>query len=108
MDWDEHACEIGKIVGHLLGLEFLARLFLSEAAGETAQLPAQGHRTVPKTRLTDYATLGRVIRDYNAELTPAESQGCRLDEAAVVTLRDSLAHGRYVAPAPRPPVTLYN
>ena len=96
---------VGKIVTNLQSIEFAMRLFLSESVGPVdTSLHLDRVKvgdTVTEGHLTNYDTLGVVIRKMNArleELGAAE----RVDESIVAT-RDGLAHGRVFTTDPSVP-----
>jgi hypothetical protein len=103
---DEHCLRVGKIIVNLQSLEFILRRFLSEEAGENAQLPQPGDATVSKTWLTNYKSLGEVVNAYNAKIRMNEAPKFAVHDT-VVTVRDALAHGRALSQTHSPPVTLF-
>jgi hypothetical protein len=98
MTANEHAYQLGSLLGNLQGLEFLLRACLSywipaeapqqQKAGDIYSMPV-GSR-VPASPVTGYETLGELIDLFNKH-RPAGSPD--LGKAAVA-LRDALAHGR--------------
>jgi len=63
-----------------------------------------GH--VAKNHLTNWDTLGQLIKKYNDKLTSAERLLYSVD-SKVVDTRDALAHGRLIAPNKGFPLTLW-
>jgi len=92
MTGEDHLIGVGKIVGNLLALERLIRIFLCRAAGEKLEYPTESTEQLPETHLTNYDALGDLIDEHNAGLSEAEHE-YRVD-SAVVEVRDALAHGR--------------
>lgn len=103
---DQHYLGVGKVLAHLLSLEFVLRLFLCDAAGQRPNLPEPGDVEVSKTWLTDFKPLRHAVHAYNAQLTEIEKPKFTVD-STVITLRNALAHGRIASKSPRPPFTLF-
>jgi len=103
---DEHAMNLGRILGNLQSLESMLRMTIGtidksrRSANDFSALKV-GDR-VPADAVTNYDSLGPTIRFYN-RLVPAED---RLDVGALVTLRDILAHGRIINVQPTLPLRL--
>lgn len=97
---EDHTQGIGKIVTNFQVLETWLRLYLSMRTGKEdptagldfASLPV--HSKAPINRLTDYATLRRLVRDFNKHMQTQNKTG--IDEK-LVDIRDALAHGRVFA-----------
>lgn len=106
MSLDEHATSIGQIVTNLQSLELVLRLFLGETHQEKIEFPDPKAVSVPLTHLTNYDTLGRLIRKFNKALNEDERKQFSVDEA-VVNVRDAIAHGRIVGAYPNPPYMIY-
>jgi hypothetical protein len=97
MTLDEHARQLGGLVGNFQSLEFLLRVFLQGSA------PLDGipygtdiysfpiGTVLPENELTNYDSLGKLIRRFNAEMTV---QGRPEIDGSLVEVRDALAHGR--------------
>ena len=103
---------IGKILSNLQSLEFALRLFLYELQkahhsswSEPLMLESLSVGDwVPETPLTDYDTLGQLIKKVNAEIG---AQGvCDLVDESVVELRDAIAHGRVSSLRPDGPFSM--
>jgi hypothetical protein len=94
---EEHALELGRVLGNLQGLEFLLRGCLSYWIAEASPQQKQadiysvpvGSR-VPLSSVTGYQTLGELIDLFNRHRPRGSPQ---LGKQAVA-LRDALAHGR--------------
>jgi hypothetical protein len=106
----EHATQLGKVIGNLLSLEYLLRLYLYDRALITPHEPfPKGFKLeatsvgsgVPHNALTSYDSLKQLIKLYNVYV-PAQ---LKLDES-LVNLRDAIAHGRVSAPAKDAPLKL--
>lgn len=97
MTFDEHARQLGGLVANFQSLEFVLRVFLQGSA------PLNGipygtdiysfpiGTVLPKNELTNYDSLGKLIRRFNAEMTV---QGRPEIDSSLVEVRDALAHGR--------------
>ncbi len=103
---DPWALRLGKLVSSLQGLEFILRAFLYERVTPAALRFPFGHSPyadpvgtlVPTNPLTDYATLGDLIRRYNSYVGPIDPSW--QIENDVVGIRDALAHGRVSSSTP--------
>jgi hypothetical protein len=91
---------LGTILGNLLSLELLLRVFLYEALGEEERLgPKSAHlqtvkvdEWVPKSHLNDYSHLRHLIDEANREL---EKRARRESvDRSLADLRDDLVHCR--------------
>lgn len=90
---EDHALRVGKLLVNLHSLEYMVRsYFLHCERGEfPAGKPLQRGQQVALSAMTDYRSLGQLLRDYNN----AVAEKFRVDAAdEVVSLRDALAHGR--------------
>jgi hypothetical protein len=56
--------------------------------------------------MTNFASLGWLITEYNAKLNAEERDTFMLDDSSV-RVRDAFAHGRLTAPAKQFPLTLW-
>ncbi len=106
MNHDQHNLQMGRLIGNLGSLEFVLRLFLSEASGQKAEIPKPGQATVPLSYLTGWDSLDALVGKYNARLSASEAKTFRVADE-VATLRDALGHSRVLSPTPLPPLTLY-
>ncbi len=100
--------EMGKLVGNLQSFEFLLRSCLYSSVGpQDATLNfdqlAVGD-LVPENPLTNYDSLGDLIKKVNAQLEAA-GRAERVDDSLVI-VRDALAHGRVTALRPHGPFRL--
>jgi hypothetical protein len=105
MDVNWVRATIGTIITNLQSLEFALRLFLAESVGP-GQPKLNIHHlqlgdSVSESYLTDYDSLGTVIRKANRHLKELHRPE-RVD-ADLVRLRDALAHGRVFALNPDGP-----
>jgi|SRR5713101_1267802 len=105
MTLEEHTLNLGKLIVNLHLLEFNLRAFLCEAHKELILIPNIGQKSVTETHLTNYDSLGQLIRKYNDIVTSANVQF--LVDKSVVELRDALAHGRMMARTSNPPLRIF-
>ena len=98
---------LGRLVSSLQTLELLMRLFLHSkgpAGGSSADLDALERALpgalVPLDAFTDYRSLGQLISACR------NVRGGPVVDAAIVRLRDALAHGRVYAKSAGPPLHL--
>jgi hypothetical protein len=105
VDGSAHLLGVGKIVGNLHSLELLLRLFLCEAKGEIIEFPKSQAGTMPETHLTNFMSLGDLIKSYNATLSATEK--AHSVDPTVVQVRDAIAHGRLTSLSGTFPLTLY-
>jgi hypothetical protein len=103
---------IGKVLSNLQALEFVIRLFLYELKKTDSNLQIQSFdlqslsagKWVPETPLTNYDTLGQLIKKLNAEL---RDRGISSQvDPSVVGLRDAIAHGRVLSLRPEGPFSI--
>jgi hypothetical protein len=106
MTTQEHLEGLGKVIGNLLTLELMLRVFLCEAAGENLDYPNPGDTHVDETHLTNRKSLKPIIVEYNSGLNLTERQQYAVD-LSVVEIRDALAHGRIASSVAAFPATLY-
>lgn len=101
MDTENHAKELGGLIGNLHSLEFIIRLCLAQRSESVArdtygdefrEMPAG--TIVPESDLTDFASLGQLIERFNKCYGVADSQPI---DPSLVRLRDAIAHGRVFA-----------
>ena len=105
MDGSQHLIGLGKIVGNLHSLELAVRAFLCEEAGENMGFPSFALGLGPLTHLTNFMSLGELIKTYNSKLTASER--AFIVDDSVVTIRDAIAHGRLTTLSRDFPLTLY-
>jgi hypothetical protein len=106
MDFKEHCLQVGYIHTNLAALESSLRFFLLKANDQTFIVPKTEDADAPINYITKYISLGALIKGYNDELTESE-RATYLVSDDPVRIRDSLAHGRLVAPGNTFPVTLW-
>ena len=99
---------IGRLVTNLQSLEFALRLLLYELVGPK-DLSLHLERlsvgeTVPENPITNYDSFGDLIRKVNEQLE-AHAKSERIDPS-LAHIRDSIAHGRVLAPRPNGPFAL--
>jgi hypothetical protein len=107
MEAKDHLSGVGAIVTNLQALESTLRGFLVERFGQCAGFPKMGDKVACRNYLTEFVSLGELIKDYHRVLGEDE-QKYKIDES-VVLIRDALAHGRlYVRGSnPEPPFELW-
>ncbi|MDP9153925.1 MAG: hypothetical protein M3O74_06725 [Pseudomonadota bacterium] len=94
-DLDLLALRLGKVHCNLMSLEYLIRCFLTRVEGKDSvsdfpHVAGVGEQVIA-TALTDYRSLGNLIRDFNSD---AKRYDRDLISDKIVALRDVLAHGR--------------
>jgi hypothetical protein len=101
MDTENHAKEMGGLIGNLHTLEFIIRLCLAQRPESVArdtygdefrEMPAG--TIVPESDLTDFASLGQLIERFNKCYGVIDYQPV---DPSLVKLRDAIAHGRVFA-----------
>jgi hypothetical protein len=105
MDENDHARGVGKIVSNLESLEFLIRIYLSNANNQKIEFPTPATKELPETYITNYMSLGDLTKKYNDGLTPPEQ--IHYVDVEVVKIRDAFAHGRIFSQTESFPITLY-
>jgi hypothetical protein len=105
MTADEHAKQLGGLVGNFHSLEFILRAFLQQLP--TARPIGIPHGAdiysfpvgteLPESELTSYDSLRELIEKFNREMGRRSLPG--VDET-LVEVRDALAHGRVSAADP--------
>ena len=96
---------LGKLTSSFHGLEFMLRAFLYKHQTPKAQRFPWGQdfyahpldAVVPLNAITNFSTLGELIKRYNLFIATAHQDALRID-ARVVAVRNALAHGRVSAP----------
>jgi hypothetical protein len=101
MKAEEHTKSVGAVVTNLQALETVIRYFLLKANGQAPEFPKLGAKDTSITYLTDYRSLGGLVRLYNEKLTNGEAQ-YTVDLEAVLKIRDAFAHGRLVTTSELP------
>jgi hypothetical protein len=99
MTIDEHAKQLGQLLGNFQSLEFILRAFLQ--ALPSARPLGIPHGTdiyvfpvgteLPENELTSFDSLGKLIEKFNAEMSVRGFSGI---DPRLVEIRDALAHGR--------------
>jgi len=94
--FENHALNLGKLVGNLLTIEMAARLAIvkldSHAASQVfTQLPQvkEGDQ-IEWNAFTNSDDLRQTLEKYNKRAPST----CKIDVSSIVNLRDALAHGR--------------
>jgi len=104
---EKHALNLGKLVGNFQSLEFALRAFLTnDEIAQRGSLPQSATNMhdmnegdiVPENALTNYDTLGQLIKKYNGH-PKILSASLTIDET-LVDIRDAIAHGRVSAEMP--------
>lgn len=111
MTQDEHARYLGKLVANFQSLEFILRAFLQQLP--TAPPFGLAHGTdiysfpvgteVPVNELTNFDSLGQLIKKFNSEM---KRRGLNKIDEDLIAVRDALAHGRVSAPNPNDEIRL--
>ena len=97
----EHAQSLGRVVSNLLALETWIRHALLQHSPNRNRPTKLSIKTlaigsvVPIHELTNYKTLGALLKEFN--LLQRRLGREIIDEDEIVKLRDALAHGRVVA-----------
>jgi hypothetical protein len=106
MDEKDHVRCIGAIVTNLQALETSLRFFLGRRYDQHLAFPKRGQTSACRNYLTEFASLGELIEDFNKSLKPDETNFEISFDA--VKVRDALAHGRLFVPDPPSwPATLW-
>jgi hypothetical protein len=92
MDYKDHCLRVGYIHMNLTALESSLRFFLLKANNETFAPPKAEDTETPLTQMTNYASLGWLIKEYNNKLDAKELPQFAIDNASE-RIRDALAHG---------------
>jgi hypothetical protein len=90
----DHVRLVGSIVTNLQALETHLRYFIVKSSGQEVAFPKEGDKDVTENYLTNYVSLGELIKTFNAVLS-ADERMFLVDESVVV-VRDAFAHGRLV------------
>jgi hypothetical protein len=97
---DEFNKGIGAIVKNFQAIETTIRFFFFRKVAEQEPFPNKcGEDYVPSTSLTTYCQLRKWIRRYNSNLTKEERVKYEVSEDNA-EIRDTIAHGRLIAPDP--------
>jgi hypothetical protein len=88
-----HPLCLGKLIGNLLTIELLARLFLHNSGGQPQNLNellrVKVEEFVSLSPLTDGRSLREVLEAYNKS-----AKNYPVETSRIVDLRDALAHGK--------------
>jgi len=106
MDYKDHCLRIGYIHTNLAALESALRFSLLKANKETFTAPKPEDTDAPVNHITNFKSLGWLIKEYNSKLDLSESAQFTLNDESV-RIRDALAHGRLVAPMNEYPLTMW-
>ena len=93
--------DLGQVVENLQSLEATLRIILAQGCGPDP-FKLQAGQQVPVTHMTNWATLGKLIKKFNR----AVPTKYKLDKARIVNLRDALAHGFTLIKHPGSPTRL--
>jgi len=112
MKQEEHPINLGKLLVNFQSLEFALRAFLMNyevASGHSFLQSINLHGMnegdiVPENAFTNYDNLRQLIEKYNNH-PRIISSGLTID-AALVDIRDAIAHGRVAGERPLPPFKL--
>lgn len=105
----EHASYLGQLVANFQCLETWLRLALLQLEPYQHALARTDFENISvgaplaKNELTDYATLGKLIDRFNARMA---AKGAKTINVALVSIRDSIAHGRVMGTASGFPLRL--
>lgn len=107
MEDSDHTTGVGNIALNLQALESFLRGFLVEKYGQCSAFPKMGDKVACRNYLTNFVSLGDLIKDYHRCLEEHEKKYA-IDES-VLLLRDALAHGRLFVRGndPKPPFELW-
>jgi len=105
MTQDEHARYLGKLVANFQSLEFILRAFLQQLPTAPPVGLAHGTdiysfpvgREVPENELTNFDSLGQLVKKFNSEM---KRRGLNEIDEHLIAVRDALAHGRVSAANP--------
>ena len=106
IDYKDHCLRIGYIHTNLAALKSALRFFLLKANKETFTAPKSEDTDAALNHITNFKSLGWLLKEYNSKLDASESTQFALDDTSV-RIRDALAHGRLVAPMNDYPLTLW-
>jgi hypothetical protein len=87
MEDKDHITGMGNIILNLQALESLLRGFLVEKYGQCAAFPKMGDKVARRNYLTNFVSLGDLIKDYHRCLEEHEKK-YTIDES-IVLIRDA-------------------
>ncbi len=106
MALDEHANNLGGLLGNFQSLEFVLRNYLQtlptappfgvEYGVDIYSFPVGAE--LPLNEFTSFDSLGQLINRFNHEMN---QQGLQELDTTIVEIRDALAHGRVSASCPK-------
>lgn len=107
---DFHITGIGKLLGNLISLETVLRLYATVAKlipgpDNIDYLALAVGEEVPVNTFTSYHQLGALVNLYNEHV--AKSQPELVIDTNVIEIRDSLAHGRALTDVMSYPLSLF-
>lgn len=112
-DVDQHALQLGQVIGNLQSLEVVLRAFLyrEEIREDRSKVTQAGlydlevGHSVIENAMTNYDTLGQVISKYNKVVSKIDPS-LQVD-TEIAELRDGIAHGRVLSKRPERPLRLF-
>jgi len=105
-DVDQHALQLGQVIGNLQSLEVVLRAFLyrEEIREDRSKVTQAGlydlevGHSVIENAMTNYDTLGQVFSKYNKVVSKIDPS-LQVD-TEIAELRDGIAHGRVLSKRP--------
>jgi hypothetical protein len=91
----DHNRLVGGIILNLQALELTLRFFLLRKDNGYMNWPKQTDTVLDENFITNYLSLGQIVDYYNKNLSVEEQSNFSIDRT-VVTVRDTIAHGRLV------------
>jgi hypothetical protein len=101
----DHANLVGSIVTNLQALETVLRYYSMGPKAQEVQFPKVGEAEAIESGLTNWVSLGGLVKRFNNSLKPDE-QKFKVD-SQVVVIRDAMAHGRLLASEEKVPYHLW-
>jgi hypothetical protein len=101
----DHTQLMGAIVTNLQALETVLRYHSMGPKARDVQFPTVGALDVVENDLTNWLSLGKLVKRFNNSLKPDEQQ-FKID-SQVVIIRDAFAHGRLVTTEEKLPFRLW-
>jgi len=113
-DVDQHALQLGQVIGNLQSLEVVLRAFLyrEEIREDRSKVTQAGlydlevGHSVIENAMINYDTLGQVISKYNKVVSKIDPS-LQVD-TEIAELRDGIAHGRVLSKRPERPLGYSN
>jgi hypothetical protein len=100
-----HTHLVGSIVTNLQALETVLRYYSMGPKAQEVEFPKVGEPEAVESGLTNYVSLGGLVKRFNKSLKPDEQQ-FKVD-SQVVVIRDAMAHGRLLASEQKLPYQLW-